>query len=145
MTYESRPFGLQQFLGLALVLACASAVWASENDAPVLPKPGAKIPLDGGHYFVYGFSAPPKLGPAIMKVEVFTVDGRRDTAFRISGDLDMPSMRGAHSTGSKNFSVSAKGFYLLPVQIVMPGDWEMKFAFEKDGQTVLRGAYLFDL
>jgi hypothetical protein len=132
-------------LGLTLALASAATVRASENDFPSLPKPGAKIPLGSGHYFVYGFTASPRLGSAIMKVEVFTLDGRRDTAFRVSGDLDMPSMRGAHSTGSKNFSVSAKGFYLLPVQIVMPGDWEMKFAFEKAGETVLRGAYLFNL
>jgi hypothetical protein len=138
-----KSFGLR--LGLALVLASASVAQGSESDYPVLPKPGGKIPLDSGHYFVYGFSAPPKLGPAIMKVEVFALDGRRDTTFRVNGDLDMPSMRGAHSSGSKTFAVSAKGFYLLPVQIVMPGDWEMKFAFEKDGQTVLRGAYLFDL
>jgi hypothetical protein len=126
-------------------LTSASTAHAAENDSPSLPKPGAKIPLGSDHYFVYGFSAPPKLGSAIMKVEVFALDGRRDTTFRISGDLDMPSMRGAHSTGSRNFSVSAKGFYLLPVQIVMPGDWEMKFAFEKGDKTVLRGAYLFDL
>ena len=143
MKHGLKLFGLR--LGLALVLASASTAWASEDDAISLPKPGAKIPLDSGHYFVYGFSAPPKLGSAIMKVEVFALDGRRDTTFRISGDLDMPSMRGAHSTGSRNFSVSAKGFYLLPVQIVMPGDWEMKFAFAKGDQTVLRGAYLFDL
>jgi hypothetical protein len=31
------------------------------------------------------------------------------------------------------------------VQIVMPGDWEMKFAFEKGDETVLRGAYSFNL
>jgi hypothetical protein len=143
MKHDLKLLGL--LLGLTLALASTSTARASENDSPVLAKPGAKIPLGSDHYFVYGFTAPPKLGSAIMKVEVFTFDGRRDTAFRVSGDLDMPSMRGAHSTGNRNFSVSNKGFYLLPVQIVMPGDWEMKFAFEKGDKTVLRGAYLFNL
>jgi YHS domain-containing protein len=116
-----------------------------KNDYRTLPKPGGKIPLGGDHYFTYGFTSPPKLGSAIMKVDIFTSDGTRDATFRVSGDLDMPSMRGAHSTGNRDFAVSAKGFYLLPVRLVMPGDWEMRLMFEKDGASVLSGAYLFDL
>jgi YHS domain-containing protein len=116
-----------------------------KNDYRPLPKPGVKIPLGSDHYFTYGFTSIPKLGSAIMKVEIFTRDGKRDTVFRVSGDLDMPSMRGAHSTGNRDFAVSAKGFYLLPVQLVMPGDWEMRLIFEKNGSSILHGAYLFDL
>jgi YHS domain-containing protein len=122
-----------------------------ENTTPAkveyrtLSKPGTKVPLGNDHYFIYGFVSPPKLGASIMKVEIFTKAGQRDTSFRISGDADMPSMRGAHSVGNKAFSVSKKGVYLLPVNLVMPGDWEIRFVFEKDGHTVLRGAYLFDL
>ena len=110
-----------------------------------LAKPGEKVPLDTDHYFIYGFTKPPKLGTAIMRVEVFTRDGKRDTSFTVKGDADMPSMRGAHSTGNKEFALSAKGVYLLPVRLVMPGDWEVRFTFVKNGKTVLRGAYLFDL
>lgn len=112
---------------------------------PEFPRPGVKSPLDSGHYFIYGFSSPPKLGAAIMKVEIFTLDGKRDTTFRVTGDADMPSMRGAHGSGNRKFSVSAKGFYLLPVQLVMPGDWEIRIVFEKDGRAALRGSYRFDL
>jgi hypothetical protein len=129
----------------ALILYIAGFVLASSVEYPPLPKPGAKVPLGSNHYFIYGFASPPKLGASIMKVEVFANNGRRDTSFRISGDADMPSMRGAHSTGNKAFSVSQKGYYLLPINLVMPGDWEIRFVFEKDGKTVLRGAYLFDL
>lgn len=110
-----------------------------------LPKPGGKVPLGADHYFTYGFDKAPKIGTAIMRVEVFTRDGRRDTSFSVKGDADMPSMRGAHSTGNKDFALSAKGVYLLPVRLVMPGDWEIRFTFVKNGKTVLRGAYLFDL
>jgi hypothetical protein len=110
-----------------------------------LPKPGEKIPLDGDYYFTYGFEKPPKLGTAIMRVEIFTRDGKRDRSFTVQGDADMPSMRGAHSTGNKDFALSAKGVYLLPVRLVMPGDWEIRFTFVKNGKSVFRGAYLFDL
>ena len=115
------------------------------EDYKILPKPGKKAPLDAGHHFIYGFEKQPKLGVAIMRLEIFTLDGKRDTSFVVTGDVDMPSMRGAHSTGGKAFKLSAKGIYLLPVPLVMPGDWEFRFVFEKKGKIVFRGAYLFDL
>jgi hypothetical protein len=110
-----------------------------------LPKAGEKVVLDGNTYFVFSFTQPPKLGTAIMRVEVFHRDGQRDTTYIVKGDVDMPSMRGAHTMGDKPFALSAKGQYLLPVPLVMPGDWEFRFTFEKSGKTVFRGAYLFDL
>ena len=110
-----------------------------------LPKPGEKIPINADYYFTYGFNKQPKLGVAIMKVEIFSRDGKRDTSFVVKGDADMPSMRGAHSEGERAYSLSAKGTYLKPVRLVMPGDWEVTFVFEKKGKVVFRGAYLFDL
>lgn len=118
---------------------------ADDKDYAKLPKPGEKVSLGADHYFTYGFDRQPKMGQVVMKVEIFTRDGKRDTSFTVKGDMDMPSMRGAHSTGEKAFSKSNKGYYLLPASIVMPGDWEFRFTFEKDGKTVLLGAYLFDV
>jgi hypothetical protein len=124
---------------------CAAPPRTAQDTYQPLPKPGAKIPLDVDHYFTYGFDKPPKIGMAIMRVEIFSRDGKRDTSFVVKGDADMPSMRGAHSTGDKDFALSAKGVYLLPVRIVMPGDWEVRFTFLKNGKTLFRGAYLFDI
>ena len=133
-------------LGMVLAAPVAAAPPASgPGEFTPLPRPGRKVPLGKDHCFTYGFTQQPKLGTAVMRVEIFTLDGKRDTTFAIQGDADMPSMRGAHSSGPKAFALSNKGVYLLPVQLVMPGDWEIRFSFLKNGQTVLRGAYLFDL
>lgn len=110
-----------------------------------ISKPGEKVSLDADHYFTYGFEKQPKIGMTIMRVEIFTRDGKRDTSFVVKGDADMPSMRGAHTAGDKDFSISAKGAYLLPIRLVMPGDWEIRFTFAKKGKVVFRGAYLFDI
>ncbi len=125
--------------------AAAPPLPAAKADFRKLPKPGEKIPLDSDYYFTYGFDKKPKLGTAIMRVEIFSRDGKRDTSFVVKGDADMPSMRGAHAAGDKEFSLSSKGVYLLPVRLVMPGDWEVTFTFLKKGKAVYRGAYLFDL
>lgn len=136
-------------IGLSLTMLLppllAAAPVTTERGYQLLPKPGEKITLDADHYFTYGFDKPPKMGAAIMRVEIFTRSGGRDTTFVVRGDADMPSMRGAHSNGDKDFSLSNKGIYLLPVRLVMPGDWEITFTFLKNGKTVFRGAYLFDL
>jgi hypothetical protein len=62
------------------------------------------VPIDPDNYFIYGFDKQPKLGMAIMRMEIFSRDGKRDTSFVVRGDADMPSMRGAHSSGDKDFS-----------------------------------------
>ncbi len=139
--------GLVAFCLVAAAPLFAGAADSSAEKAVYQPlaKPGEKITLDTDHYFTYGFTKPPKMGTAIMRVEIFKQDGSHETSFVVKGDADMPSMRGAHSSGEKNFTLSAKGEYLLPINLVMPGDWEVRLTFEKGGKTVYRGAYLFDL
>ena len=133
-------------LGVATLQPALAAPPASvKQDFQLLPKPGEKIPLGSDHYFIYGFDKQPKIGMAIMKVEIFSRDGKRNTSYLIKGDADMPSMRGAHSSGGKDFTLSAKGVYLMPVRLVMAGDWEVRFTFLKNGAAALRGAYLFDI
>lgn len=145
-----KSFILVAALVLSGIMAAPLPVVAANSttvpaDYQILPKPGGKIPLGSGHYFIYDFVKPPKLGACVMRLEIFTNQDLRDTSFVVKGDVDMPSMRGTHTTGDRPFVLSAKGVYLLPVPIVMPGDWEFRFTFEKEGKTVFRGAYLFDI
>ena len=125
----------------------ATAASASGGEAIYSPmtEPGSRVPIGEGHYLVYGFDKKPKLGTVIMKVDVYTADGTRDTTFQLKGDSGMPSMRGAHETGDRKFQLSKKGSYLLPISIVMPGDWEIRLTVMKDGKVFFRGRYNFDV
>jgi hypothetical protein len=121
---------------------------AESGESPVfapMPGPGKKVPIDGGGYLIYGFDKKPKMGSVILKVEIYTPDGKRDTSLEILGDSGMPSMRGAHETGDQPFKLSKKGDYLLPINIVMPGDWEVRLTIKKDGQVIFRGSHGFDV
>ena len=110
-----------------------------------MAEPGKKVPFGSGYYLIYGFDKKPKLGTEIMKVEIFNAQGKKDTSFDVKGDAGMPSMRGAHETGDKPFALSKKGDYLLPIPIVMPGDWEVRFTVLKEGKVVFRGRYNFNV
>jgi len=120
----------------------------ASGSAPVytrMPGPGKKVMIGNDYYFTYGFDKKPKMGTVIVKVEIFDINGRKDTTLEIKGDAGMPSMKGAHDTGDRPFRISSKGVYLLPVDIVMPGDWEIRLTFLKDGKVIFRGSYAFDV
>ena len=120
---------------------------AATEKAPVyapMPGPGKKVPIEGG-YLIYGFDKKPKLGTVIMKVEIFTAEGKKDTSLEAKADAGMPSMKGAHETGDRAFTVSKKGDYLLPIPIVMPGDWEIRLIISREGRVIFRGRYNFDV
>ena len=106
---------------------------------------GKKVPIGNGAYLIYGFDEKLKMGMVIMKVEVYSPAGKRDTSLEVLGDSGMPSMRGAHETGDQPFKLSRKGEYLLPVNIVMPGEWEIRLMIKKDGKVIFRGSHKFDV
>ena len=110
-----------------------------------MPEPGKKVPIGNGYYLLYGFDKKPKLGTVIMKVEIYSAGGKKDTSFEVKADAGMPSMKGAHETGDRPFKLSKKGDYLLPINIVMPGDWEIRLSVIKAGKAFFRGRYNFDV
>ena len=121
---------------------------AGEVQAPVYPsmaEPGKRVAIGPGRYMIYGFDKQPKMGTVIMKVQIYTLDGKKDTSMEVVADSGMPSMRGAHETGERPFSLSKKGDFLLPINIVMPGDWEIRLSIKKDGKVIFRGRYNFDV
>jgi hypothetical protein len=112
---------------------------------PSMPGLGKKVPIGTDHYLIYGFDKKPKLGTLIMKVEIFTKEGKKDTSMEVKADAGMPSMKGAHETGEQPFKLSKKGDYLLPINIVMPGDWEIRLTLLKEGKVIFRGSYQFNV
>jgi hypothetical protein len=110
-----------------------------------MPDPGRKVLIGNDYYFIYGFDKKPQMGTVIIKVELYTMEGEKDTTLEVKGDAGMPDMKGAHDTGDRPFKLSQKGVYLLPVDIVMPGDWQIKLTFLKDRKVIFRGSYTFSI
>jgi hypothetical protein len=106
---------------------------------------GSSTPIGGGLSFTYDFDRSPAMGTVIVKVRVFDRAGKRVTGLRITGDSGMPSMRGHHDSGEVPFRLSKKGDYLMPVNIVMPGTWEIKLRFRKGNDVIFKGRIEFDV
>lgn len=116
---------------------------ADAGDYTPLPGEGKQVWIGKDYYFVYSFNQKPSLGTVILKVEVYDRNGKKDTSLQISGDSGMPSMAGHHDTGNVALKQNKKGDYLLPVNVVMPGDWEVRLTFRKDDKPIFQGSISF--
>ena len=125
-----------------LITFFASFVTAGEP-LSTLPAAGKKCVINDDYYFIYRFDKKPQLGTIIIKIELYNKEGKRDSPLKITGESGMPSMGSAHNSGPVPFQLNKKGDYLLPVNVVMPGDWEVKLDFVKEDKTIFSGRILF--
>jgi hypothetical protein len=131
-------------VAILFAVICPLNAFAEERYAP-LPDAGDKCLIGNEYYFTYSFDKKPQLGTIIVKVELYNKAGKRDTVLKVTGDSGMPSMKGRHDSGDVEFRLNKKGDYLLPVNVVMPGDWEIKLKFVKGDQVIYRGSIRFDI
>jgi hypothetical protein len=110
-----------------------------------LAKSGKKCWIGEVNYFTWEFDKTPKMGTSILIIKLYDRDGKRVKDLQIVGRSDMPSMRGAHDSGEVAFKNNKAGDYLLPVNVVMPGDWEVQLTFSRNGIVIFRGRIAFDV
>ena len=106
---------------------------------------GIQNKLPNGDYFIYSFSEKPKIGTTIVVIKFFNRDNFQITGYDVQGRSDMPSMGGAHNSGWKKFIVNKMNNYLLPVDIVMRGEWEIRLKIQKDNLEMLQGYINFEI
>jgi hypothetical protein len=126
------------------VFSTSEVLGADKSVVPVL-KAGQKHWIGEQYYFIYDFDKKPQMGTIIMKIQVLTKVGKQDSSMEITGSADMPSMKGAHGSGEQPFKLNKKGDYLLPVNVVMPGDWEVVLTFFKDKKPIFTGSARFNV
>jgi hypothetical protein len=112
---------------------------------PDLPKSGKKCWIGEVNYFTWEFDKTPKMGTSILILKLHDKDGKRVADLAVSGRTDMPEMRGAHDSGEVAFKTNKAGDYLLPVNVVMPGGWEVRLTFSRNGVVIFRGRLTFDV
>ena len=108
-----------------------------ESKSAVAMFPGKKIQIGNGYYFKYRFNARPSMGTTILSVKVFDSNGNQVTPFQMTGDC---AMSGMHDAGPVQFTINKKNDYVLPLNVAMQGDWEVKLVIKKDSTEVFSGS-----
>jgi hypothetical protein len=153
-SYRLIACGLTVFAALLSVPANASPAGQDQIagtqtpghiDWATLPGPGQKVKLNDDYSFSYEFSQRPQMGTVILVVRVHDKTGAQVTPYKITGLSDMPSMRGAHDSGEVELKTNKVNNYLLPVNIVMPGEWEVRLTFRLNDKAVFYGSLRFSV
>lgn len=103
---------------------------------------GKHNPLPAGGYFTWRFDKKPQIGGLIVILQAYSKEGEKESPYEISGEYGMPGMN-AHDSGPVPFQMNKKGDYLLPVEIVMPGPWQITLRIKRDGKQILVGTISF--
>ena len=136
---------LAQHCGNCPSAAKAATIDSSKAKGPEcseLPGYGKKCWIGQDFYFTYKFDKKPKMGTSVVKVMIFNKQNKQVKDWEIMGWFGMPSMAGAHDSEAA-FKQAKNGEYRLPVNIVMPGEWEVRMTFLKDKKIVHKGCFKF--
>jgi hypothetical protein len=115
---------------------------ANAPECRELPGYGKKCWIGQDFYFTYKFDKKPKMGTAILKVMLYDKADKQVKDWEIIGWSGMPSMGGAHDTEA-TLKQAKNGEYRLPVNVVMPGEWEIRLTLSKDKKPVYVGCFKF--
>jgi len=112
--------------------------------------PGEKIKVDENLYFSYTFDKKPAIGMLIVNLKLVDTSvpdssGTKVTGYTVAGISGMPLMRGAHDSPETEFKQNRKGDYLLPVNVVMAGEWDILVKIKKGNTVIFTGTIKFNV
>lgn len=110
-----------------------------------LPKPGKTIQLSDGNEMTWEFADKVKMGPNVLKVTIEDKKKLDLKNYTIKANLDMPSMKGAHSSGAKKMILNKKGDFVTPMDFVMRGEWEVCIEIYYKDKLIMNGKYNLNL
>jgi len=135
----------RKLLFIAIFLLAALAWPQAQDEEMQVLKPGERFAISDGISGEWEFSQKPQIGMVILKIQLFDKNDKKISSLAISGDSGMPSMPGSHETGEIALKLNKKMNYLLPVNVVMPGDWAIKLIFRRGEEILLRAIIHFDV
>lgn len=137
---------LRSLMPVIALLLLAAPAWPQDPAEGVsILEPGKRFTVNDTVYGVCEFTQKPQIGMVVLKVQLFDQNDVQVTPYAISGSSGMPSMPGHHDSGEVPLKRNRFGNYLLPVNVVMPGDWEIRLVFRDGERIVFQGAIRFDV
>ncbi|HPT71079.1 MAG TPA: FixH family protein [Candidatus Cloacimonadota bacterium] len=117
---------------------------ANENHSAAtvtLPGYGKKVALDKNTYFTYEFTKKPKMGANTLKVNIMDKQKKAVKSYQVFVSYDMPSMKGMHAVNDQPMQINKAGNYLLPLNFVMPGIWQVDLKFMQGKSVISKGSF----
>jgi hypothetical protein len=130
---------LKNYLSIFLTVLLfwsVSGVFASE--VKELGKPGTKTAISPDWTLTYSFNTNPAMGNLIVKVKILDKDGNPVDGLTVIGISDMAEMHDSNS-GKVEFVQNKKKDFLLPINVSMPGAWNVMILVKKQKKVLFTG------
>jgi len=99
------------------------------------PNEGKVIAINSEYSFTYQFPEKPKLGTYVLKVNLLK-NNEKVKDLTVLASYSMPSC-GYHSSGKlAAMQLNKKNDYLMPMNFVMRGEWEITIIFQRNGKNL---------
>lgn len=105
----------------------------------LLASSGKLYSISKDYYVKYHWQTKPKIGTKLLIVELYNKDKKLSNALTVTANAYMPSMRGAHDTGHQAFKLNKNKAYVLPVNFMMLGAWELELKFNQGKSNIYTG------
>ncbi len=102
---------------------------------------GKAYKLNNDYSVKFRWQSKPKIGTKLLIVELYNKDNKLSNALNVSVNSYMPSMRGSHDTGHQPMKLNKNKAYVMPVNFMMLGDWELELKFNQ-GKTNIYTGYI---
>lgn len=129
---------------LAALIWLAGASLQAGTTVQDMGKPGTKTVIDKGVQLTYSFNAHLAMGTVILKIKVTDSKGNPVEGYSLTGVYDMPEMNDSNS-GKVAFVQNKKKDFLLPINVTMPGKWEVTVTVKKGRKTLITGLIDFNV
>ncbi|MDR3112191.1 MAG: hypothetical protein LBU55_03355 [Elusimicrobiota bacterium] len=100
------------------------------------------IKINNNYSFKYEFVKNPKIGTVVLKITAFNKKGIQTGNLDFIANYDMPAMRGSHTFFNKKFKKNKNNIYLLPVNFVMRGVWEVNIVVKESNRSIFSGVFM---
>lgn len=137
---------MKKILSVFLMILSTLLVSTARAGSPPqnLGQPGTKTAIGPGLTLTYSFNTHPALGMLILKVRVTGKDGNPAEGITLTGVSDMPEM-GDSNSGKVKFQQNKKKDFLLPINVTMPGKWQVTVSVEKGRKRLFSGVINFNV
>ena len=130
------PFTAQTHCGSCSTGKSATVTEKAETTQVVLSNPKKAQWISKDYYVEYDWNKTPKIGTSILSVKVFDKSKKPVTDLAITADVNNTSQKDTKATGDIALKPNKKGEFIVPVNFVSQGNWEIQLRFAKGDKAL---------
>ena len=134
------PIFAQTHCGSCTAGKSATVTEKAEATPIVLSNPNKAQWISKDYYILYDWNKKPKIGTSILSIKVFDKSKKPVTDLAITADVNNTSQKDTKATGDIALKPNKKDEFIIPVNFLSQGNWEILLKFAKGDKALSNAA-----